>query len=190
MTDFGNTVTLDEIGLVKGGKDMWEFWLGLTKDQQIKLITSIFTIIPIVIGAIISIYQFSKTKQKDIDFKLHEQRKEKYEEFLKILEKIISNTGQIEDGEMPFGQEEWMDLQLGMTMYASETVFKKYLDFIRITQEQQSIAGVVALGELILLMRKEVGFSDSKLTSRDCLRTFITDIEDPKYDKVFNEKIS
>ena len=164
---------------------MWDYWLELTKDQQIKLISAAFTIIPIVIGAMISVYQFSKTKEKDIEFKQHEQRKEKYEEFLKVLEKIFCNVKQVENGEMPFEQEEWFDLQLGMTMYASEEVFRKYLDFTRINQEQQSIEGVVALGDLILLMRKEVGFSDSKLTSRDCLRTFITDIENPSYDEVF-----
>lgn len=73
-----------------------------------------------------------------------------------------------------------------MTLYASENVLLKYLDLQSAAKNQEEPITVMrTLGELLLMMREEVGLNDTKLSSRQMLGTFITDINDSKYDNSF-----
>ena len=81
---------------------------------------------------------------------------------------------------------EWINVQMGMSMYASGKVLKAYINLLKSSQENKDSSIINRqIGYLILQMRKEVGLEDSNLTSRDVLSTFVNDINDPKYDQFF-----
>lgn len=164
------------------------FWKSLSIEQQLELVKQIVPTLSIVIGAIISISIFLLTKKKEINFKVHEQRKIKYENYLELFKKSLINREVINDGKLPFEHEEWMDMQIGLILYGSDKVVKKINelnDIARYPSDDKNI--LVALGELMHLMRKEVGLTNKKVSIRDSLSLIITDIKDPQFDKWFPE---
>jgi hypothetical protein len=103
-----------------------------------------------------------------------------------MIQKIFMNPAQISKGKFPFDRDQWLDIQMGLMVYASQDVFKKYLQVVHSgSEEDRGFRSLKSLGELIMAMRKEVGFNDDKLTTRECLSTIIFDINDKKYDDVF-----
>lgn len=164
------------------------------------------TLISILVSVIIVNKHISSTKEREIDFKVHQQRKEQYSKLIHLLIQIFAsvkntttalnqkeNANTKEDTNCPFSQNDWFDVQLGMSMYASEEVLKAYLTMMDASRQKSEPPMMIniRLGNLILMMRKEVGFKDSKnLTCRDVLGTFITDINDPIYDRYFESSIT
>lgn len=178
---------------------MKEFWLSLTQDNQVAILTTLATVLSIFVGAGISIWQIRVTKQREIEERVHEQRKERYEQLLNIVQEILVNTTNIQRGQLPFDRKKWLDLQFGMATYASTEVYQKYIEFRQTAERLDKIknqgkkpdgmALVVLLGKIVLLMRKEVGLAEGNINVRDFLSTFINDINDPEYDYLF-EKVS
>lgn len=164
-----------------------EFLNLLTIEQKFDLLK---LIIPI-LGAIISIFIFYLTKRKEINFKIHEQRKIKYEHYLSLYEKVFSNPDSVKNGELPIGREEWMKIQIGIILYGSDKVIKKIVKMNDIGRSNSNINLniIVELGELMHLMRKEVGLSNKNVSIRDSLSFFITDIKDKKHDTLFRKWI-
>ena len=176
---------------------MGKFWLSLTQDNKVAIITTLVTVLSIAVGAAISIWQIGVAKRREIEARAHEQRKERYEQLLNVIQEIFSNMKAIEKGKMPVDQKAWLDLQFGIATYASSDVFEKYIEFRQTAErmEKEKIQEkkpdgmmlILLLGQLILLMRKEVGFSDDKVSLRDVLGTFINDIYNPEYDHLFRK---
>lgn len=105
-----------------------------------------------------------------------------------MIQLIFANPNQISKGKFPMDRNQWLEIQLGIMVYASQDIFKKYLQIVYSGQsedEERGYKALLSLGELILAMRKEVGFNDDKLSIRECLSTIVTDINDKKYDEVF-----
>lgn len=134
-------------------------------------------------GLIVS-YQIKSAKKSEIDFKIHQQHKEQYSKLTALLKKALISAKKKEDHNID--QDEWLDVQMGMSMYASEKTLKAYINLLKSSQANRDPIMINRqIGDLILLMRKEVGLQDSNLTSREVLSTFITDINDSKYDNYF-----
>jgi len=164
----------------------------LTDQQYFELlkaiIPSIMTGFSILVGAFLTVYQIYRNKKKEIDFKIHEQRKEKYEELIRIFRDILASVKSGVEGELPFDHTHWLNTQLGMTLYGSQNVIMKINKLNEEARAQKSSTEILCcFGELILEMRKEVGFNDKGLSIRECLSLYITDIKDPKFDQAFNE---
>ena len=164
---------------------MIEFWKSLTTDQKTDIIKVLIPAISVLLGAMISLYTFSRTKKKEINFKIHEQRKIKYEQYLILIKKVFTKVDEINKGEMPIDKEEWYDIQLGIALYGSNIVFKKLNELTNPEQDSNPIDLVFKLGDLIKVMRKEVGLNNRNLSIRECLSSIVTDIHDPKYDKEY-----
>jgi hypothetical protein len=138
----------------------------------------------IIISAFIVGYQLKSAKTNEIDFKIHEIHKEQYQKLIDLIKPIFIAVKNQEKYEI--NQTEWTDVQMGMSMYASEHVLKAYTKLLRSSLERKdSLLINRQIGDLILLMRKEVGLNDKNLTSRDVLSPFINDIYNPKYDEYF-----
>jgi hypothetical protein len=132
-------------------------------------------------------WQIKGAKKLEIDSKIHEQRKVQYNELISLFKKMfiaIKNPEKDIGTTEVFSQEEWININFNMSIYASENVFKAYLKMMKTAKENPMMA-VKSLGDLILIMRKEVGYDDSTLTSRQVLSTFINDIDSPDNDKFF-----
>jgi len=153
-------------------------------DQWIQISSVVVQFLAIVASGLFVGYQIKSAKTSEIEFKVHELHKEQYSKLIDLLKKALMSIKDQKNYEI--NQNEWLDVQMGMSMYASGKVLKAYINLLKSSQENKdSIAVNRQIGDLILLMRKEVGLEDSNLTSRDVLSTFITDINDSKYDQYF-----
>ena len=61
-------------------------------DDKLKVLTALGQFTSIAIAAIAISYQVQATKEREIQFRIHQQRKETYEEFLKMMENISKMT--------------------------------------------------------------------------------------------------
>lgn len=153
-------------------------------DQRIQLGSVIVQFLAIVASGLFVGYQIKSAKTSEIEFKVHELHKEQYSKLIDLLKKALMAIK--DQKKYKIDQNEWLDVQMGMSMYASGKVLKAYINLIKLSQENKNPMLVTKqIGDLILLMRKEVGLEDSNLTGRDVLSTFITDINDSKYDQYF-----
>ena len=153
-------------------------------DQWIQISSVVVQFLAIVASGLFVGYQIKSAKTSEIEFKVHELHKEQYSKLIDLLKKALMSIK--DQKNYKINQNEWLDVQMGMSMYASGKVLKAYINLLKSSQENKdSIAVNRQIGDLILLMRKEVGLEDSNLTSRDVLSTFITDINDSKYDQYF-----
>ncbi|HZK71267.1 MAG TPA: hypothetical protein VFD03_07080 [Clostridia bacterium] len=151
----------------------------LTIDQALQIFSILAS------GAFVGL-QIKSSKKLEIDSKIHQQRKEQYKSLIDLLKKIFimaKNPTNI-DVDMAFTQDEWFNVNLGMSLYASGSVFKAYSDMKKTSIENPKMA-IRKLGDLIVIMRKEVGLDDSTLTSRQILSAFINDIDSPEHDYMF-----
>lgn len=139
----------------------------------------------IVSGFVIVAWQMKSAKDREIDFKIHQQRKEQYMKLLEIIKDIFvaSKTSDPKKG-FNFDQNRWLEVQFGQSLYASQDVLRAYWDLIE-ASKRDPLMSIKKLGDLILIMRKEVGFDDSDLPARQLLSSFINDINEEKYDYIF-----
>ncbi|MBN1467233.1 MAG: hypothetical protein JW924_00775 [Fusobacteriaceae bacterium] len=159
---------------------MIKFWNLLTLDQKLDLLKQVIPVISIVIGATISIIIFALTKRKEINFKIHEQRKKKYEECLNFYQKIFSNNS--------FDIEEFIRLQQELYLYGSNKVLLKIIEMNEIGKGNQINRNdilLVLFGQLLQLMREEIGLTNKQISIRDSLSLFVTDVYDEKYESLF-----
>ncbi|MCK5050221.1 MAG: hypothetical protein KAS53_00680 [Candidatus Cloacimonetes bacterium] len=166
---------------------MFDFWNSLSTQQQVSLIPQIVITLSIVIGAVVSLIVFSMTKRKEIKFKIHEQRKNRYEAYLTIFTKALSNPQATLKGDLPMPKEEWAQIQMDLILYGSEKVLKKIIEMNEMGRVGDTTDKniIIKVGELTHIMRKEVGLTNKKLSIRESMSLFITDIFEPEYDYLF-----
>lgn len=171
-----------------GGCKMDSFFNSLSTTQQVELIKQVVPTASIGISAIISFIIFFMTKTKEIKFKVHEQRKIKYEHYLSLFQRTLASPEAIKNGILPVEKEEWMKMQIGIIIYGSDRVIKKIVelnDLSRNPEEKDNQLLIVKLGELMHIMRKEVGLTNKNVSIRDSLSLFIIDIKEDKYNYLF-----
>lgn len=173
-------------GIVFFTKDIFEVWSKLGISGKTDILKVLIPTVGIAISTLGSVLIFNKNKKKEINFKIHEQRKNKYEEYLKLIKKMFASARGNEKGKLPFKEEEWLDAQFGLLLYASDKVVDKANAIRNVDPNDDKYAVLFELGGMILLMRKEIGLDNKDLTIRECLSAFINDINDPKYDKYYN----
>lgn len=170
-------------------KDIFEVWSKLDISGKSDILKVLIPTVGVVISTIGSVLIFNKNKKKEINFKIHEQRKDKYEEYLELIKKMFSGIKEVKKGELPFKKDEWLDAQFGLLLYASDKVIDKANAIRNVNSNDDKYTVLFELGSMILLMRKEIGLDNKDLTIRECLSTFINDINDEKYDESYNSYI-
>lgn len=89
------------------------------------------------------------------------------------------------EGVLGLSPKEYLEIQIVLSTIASENVLNTYSEIIKASQEGESMLAVKKLGDMLLMIRKDVGIKDKNLSSRNVLSNFINDIHDPKYDEYF-----
>lgn len=161
-----------------------KFAIPISLEQAIQIISIVVQFLAIVASGLYVGWQIKGAKQSEIDFRVHEQRKEQYSKLIDLLKDVLVSVKDTKIYEI--NATEWINVQMGMSLYASGKVLKAYINLLKSSQENKDSSIINRqIGDLILQMRKEVGLEDSNLTSRDVLSTFVNDIDDPKYDQYF-----
>lgn len=170
-------------------KDIFGVWSELDISGKTDVLKVLIPTVGVAISTLGTVLIFNKNRKKEINFKIHEQRKNKYEEYLKLIKKVFANAKGNGKNKLPFKEEEWLDAQFGLLLYASDKVIDKANAIRNVNQGDDTYTALFELGSMILLMRKEIGLENKDLTIRECLSAFINDIKDKKYDKSYNSYI-
>ncbi|MDD2754394.1 MAG: hypothetical protein PHS80_02585 [Methanothrix sp.] len=157
-------------------------------DDKLKVVTTLGQITSIFIAAIAISYQVQATKEREIQFKVHQQRKETYEGLLKVMEKIAKLNKEKDTDLVGKMEADWRELRPKLIVYASPKVISAYKAIERagIESKGDSNAAVKRIAELYLQMRSEVGFAAEDVPTRQLLSFFITDINEPQYNGLFD----
>lgn len=148
-------------------KDIFEVWSKLDISGKSDILKVLIPTVGVVISTIGSVLIFNKNKKKEINFKIHEQRKDKYEEYLELIKKMFSGIKEVKKGELPFKKDEWLDAQFGLLLYASDKVIDKANAIRNVNSNDDKYTVLFELGSMILLMRKEIGLDNKDLTIRE-----------------------
>lgn len=168
---------------------VWNLWNSLTPDQKLKALEPAAIVLAALIAAGGVVYEIGKSRGREILFRLHEQRKEKYADLLRILIPLISRAGEMNEkiaAGMPadealkavgFDREQWLSAHISLSLYGSEEVVRRYLAW-----QQSAAAGNPTLfsqcmADLLRQMRRDVGLGRTRLNRREMLSMFMTDVD-------------
>ena len=157
-------------------------------DDRLKIITALAQITSIAIAALAISYQVQSTKEREIQFKIHQQRKETYEDLLKVLEKIIKLSKEKDPELISKMEPDWRELRPKLIIYASPEVIAAYkaIEHAGLETRSDAYAPVRRIAELYLQMRSEVGFAAEDVPTRQLLSFIITDINESQYNILFD----
>lgn len=166
------------------------FFMLNSVDDQMKLISPLVTFNSILIAAAGIMYQVKATNEREIQFRVHQQRKDTYEELIKLMEKMFKLT---KAGSTDFSsiEDDYRSVRPKMIIYASPQVVAAYTAIQTASshsgQKNDSMLAVKRMIQLYSQIRSEVGFTDKDVPTRRVLSLILTDIDDPKYDSIFDK---
>ncbi|MDQ3749949.1 MAG: hypothetical protein M3367_13210 [Acidobacteriota bacterium] len=144
------------------------------------LITALISVFGALCVAFISYRAALKSKQadrqKEIEQELRKQKAPIYEEFSELLFKVLktSKSGeQIPENELldfiyKFNQK--------LLVWGGNNVIKEWANFRINTQSENKYAVLIAVEDILLAIREDMGHSNEKLKRGDLLSVFINDI--------------
>ena len=155
----------------------------------------VITILPGVIVALTTSYFSARfyshrvraELQKEFESRFNERKWEVYMQFAEIIRKLLENTKTNEDKAQKEFRRIIHDLY-GFTsnlwLVGSDEVVSAFLEWQKNSRaaanSREAIAGLdplYKLADILIAMRKDLGYSTSHLTAREILATIITDLE-------------
>jgi hypothetical protein len=129
------------------------------------------------------------TKRREIQFKIHQQRKEANEEFLIVLEKLMKFTKQEDKDVVGKIEDDYRALRPKLITYASPEVISIFTNIIDPKQQNRDpILTAKKYSELFLRIRSEAGFAGEDVPTRQLVSLILTDIYEPIYNDIFDER--
>ena len=121
----------------------------------------------------------SQQRRLDILRALEQRKRDLYAKFLKVFFEIMQESKRKSLDPSKY-EKDFMELTRDMTVYASDNVLKLFGQFRKLALKGQEDPKVVVqwLGEIIMAIRKDLGYSTTQVKPADILRTFIVDIDD------------
>jgi hypothetical protein len=95
-------------------------------DDQIKLIAQLVTFNSILIAAAGIMYQVMATNEREMQFRVHQQRKETYEELIGLMEKMFKLTKANQDDFSEL-EDDYRSVRPKMIIFASPQVVAAYM---------------------------------------------------------------
>jgi hypothetical protein len=153
-------------------------------------ISTLFTFNSVILAGMGIMYQVQSTQEREVKFRVHEQRRDFYNQFLEYLAKFFAVMREKGNNIKPtdiINQKEYFDLHYKMAVYASPLVINAYSEIMRKGKDHSNdpIWAMSKLAYIFVNIRKEVGFTEGDVPVRKILSLWITDINDPKYDELF-----
>ena len=138
--------------------------------------TLLIALVPSSISIAGIVFSNNLQKQKELEFKNRERKERAYDAFLKTNYEFINQkrSGKTDDQLMVSVTKARKDLVL----WGSDKVVKLYSEFMAIVQEQsdenpdKNSQINIKLEQILLAIRKDLGYKNNKLTFGDLLRYF------------------
>jgi hypothetical protein len=156
-------------------------------EDRIKLITPLLTFNSVLLAGAGIMYQVQATNEREIQFKIHQQRSRTYDGLLRLIEKIAKITKN--NGNVSEIEDEYRKLRPKMMVYASPRVLKAYIEFQSggTDSKRDPILYVKIIAELYQLVRYELGFEGEDVPTRQMVGLLFTDIDEPKFNVMFDK---
>ena len=153
-------------------------------------------------------YQVQATNERETQFKVHQQRKETYEELLKVVEGLlklqkddyVDDKGRKVDNWYKIWErlepklniremeDDYRRLRPKLMIYASPQVIDTYTEIQRSGLQQSDLVIIVRRwAKLYQQIRAEVGFVGEDVPTRKLLSLYFTFINEPKCDALFDK---
>lgn len=163
----------------------------LTNDQ-IKAITPLVTFNSILLAAAGIMYQVQATNEREMESKIHQQKRETYIQLLNFIATIFDagkkeGSGPKVDITTAFTHKEYFDLNFKLAAFASKEVIETFNKF-KIPRSAQQDSGewaIILFYSLFKHIRKEIGFQERDIAPRELLSLWMNDLSDSKYDELF-----
>ena len=129
------------------------------------------------------VHQAKADLKKELEQKFNERRWQGYTDFSNTVLEVIQATQDERLGrQSPKIVRRMQEFIRRLWLIGSDKVVQAVLDWRRTSQETDefgptSADGLVALANILIAMRHDLGDTDTKLTARDILATFINDID-------------
>lgn len=162
------------------------FQLTSTEDRA-KLITPLVTFNSVLLASAGIMYQVQATNERETQFKIHQQRSKTYEDLTILLEKVAKITKN--NGNVSEIEDEYRKLRSKMMIYASPSVVMAYRAFERagLESKRDPLLPARKVVELYQLIRSELGFGGEDVPTRQMVGLLLTDIDEPKYNEIFDK---
>ena len=159
-------------------------------DEKLRAISTLFTFNSVILAGMGIMYQVQSTQERERTFRVHEQRREFYNQFLEYLANFFAAIKEKGDNLKPTDittNKDYFNLHYKMAVYASPNVINAYSEIIREGKyhSKDPMWAMSKLAYIFANIRKEVGFTEGDVAVRKILSLWITDITDPKYDELF-----
>jgi len=129
-------------------------------------------------------YQKYWEKRREIEQELRRKKAEIYEKFMRTWLMLIPLAGSDQkDISLEKLENSFKEIAIGLTIWGSDDVVEKWSAIRRdlsLQTEKESenlLQSLLAIEELLLCMRLDLGHKNADLKPKDVLRIFVTDID-------------
>jgi hypothetical protein len=204
-----------------------DFVFNLTTTTEKTFVSaSLFAFNSVIITGFGIMYQVEANNKREVKFKIHRQRKARYDNLIEeikngispvIANRAIENT-QLLNASQPITDDQkdevkrYVDYMFDLMLYGSPELVEKRIkqrkvqiendphasllktinsikdqnkDEIALIRERESMYNLIQTSELLLQMRKEIGFEDRSISARKMLALILDNIDDPEFDQYF-----
>lgn len=118
-------------------------------------------------------------RKLDIARALEQRKRDLYVEVLKLFFEVLKKGQKKESLKQDKLASEWIEITKNMAVYASDDVLHLFVQFRRMafTENQDPKRFMDWFGKIIIQIRKDLGYSNTRIEPKDVLSLFITDIE-------------
>jgi len=117
----------------------------------------------------------NQQRKLEVMIALERRKRELYSKFLSLFFETLKKGKKIDQDKL---SDQLMDIAKDMTVYASDEVLRLFVQFRTMALDKDRDAKKIVewFGEIILQIRKDLGYSTTKIETKDVLSVFIVDI--------------
>lgn len=115
-------------------------------DAQKQIFPTLVTLNSVILAAAGIMYQVQATNERETQFKIHQQRKETYEDLIRLLENVAKITK--ENGDLSTIENDYRKVRPELMIYASPQIIKAYREFEKAGTKRDPLLSVRRVVEL------------------------------------------
>jgi hypothetical protein len=152
------------------------------------LLSSLFSILVAIITAYASstfyVRNVKADLRKEYESRFNERKWETYTEFAGMVSRVLEDTKNKKTVETKRYTAELFRFTGSLWIVGSDKVIEAFIDWKQHTSkvsageiEDKNFASLLKLAQIIIEMRRDLGYTSDRATAKDLLATFINDIE-------------
>ncbi len=138
----------------------------------------VYALLLAALGGVGYLYRASQEKRRALEARLAESKRRLYEAYVNVLKDIAAETQAGQTIDPTAYAPRLRTFAFDSILIAADPVVRAHVRFTNLEKiaPGENLA-IPAIGDVLLALRRDVGFPDTKLTSRQILGVFVNDIE-------------